>query len=557
MALHYIIVVLVILTIIAFQIYIYKNTRRKIDAFRSIFPESVFAYSIVSLDIPTDDENGNKEDGEDASEMICVSQIRVTTDNPVLQEVRTALNMYLRKNKGAASDFHLMKDVVERYCDAEKNEIDIQQPIPLYLGLMGTMVGIILGIGFIAVSGGLSGDALMDNITSLMICVAIAMAASLAGIFCTTLVSWASKNATSQVEANKNRFYSWLQTELLPVLSGNAVNALYLLQQNLASFNRTFKSNIEGLGMALSKVEDSSKEQVELISLIKDIDIKRVAQANVMVLKELKECTGEIAVFNQYLHSVSGYLTAVNELNGNINEHLTRTAAIENMGAFFEREINQVATREQYINEVVAKVDDTLRKTFEQLTESTKENIAELRNSSVAEFDSLVRHYGEQKEEFEKMMRAQREEFSARSAEMTDWMSEIHNLAEMKTIMTRMLELSQEQSGALGRLSEVVSSKTGATDDRTAAEAPGAIGSIVRFPASSVYMMAAMTIMLFFLLGISVFDRFIAGPKMEVATPLPASQIVDVPLHPKNQVIGENPDTAAIFSEQNENDLVR
>lgn len=49
-----------------------------------------------------------------------------------------------------------MKDVVERYCDAEEEEINIQQPIPLYLGLMGTMVGIIVGIGFIAVSGGLS-----------------------------------------------------------------------------------------------------------------------------------------------------------------------------------------------------------------------------------------------------------------------------------------------------------------------------------------------------------------------------------------------------------------
>ena len=30
--------------------------------------------------------------------------------------------MYLRKNKGAASDFLLIKDVVERYCDAKEEE---------------------------------------------------------------------------------------------------------------------------------------------------------------------------------------------------------------------------------------------------------------------------------------------------------------------------------------------------------------------------------------------------------------------------------------------------
>ena len=144
------------------------------------------------------------------------------------------------------------------------------------------------------------------------------MVASLLGIVCTTSISWSSKTATSEVEANKNTFYSWIQTQLLPVLSGNTVNALYLLQQNLMTFNQTFQSNIAGLDAALSRVESTSQEQVELISLIRDIDVRRVAQANVTVLRELKSCTAEIATFNQYLHNVSNYLNAVNELNANL-----------------------------------------------------------------------------------------------------------------------------------------------------------------------------------------------------------------------------------------------
>ena len=101
-----------------------------------------------------------------------------------------------------------MKDVVERYCDAEEEEITTQQPIPLYLGLMGTMVGIIVGIGAIAISGGLAGDSLMNHISELMTCVAIAMAASFTGVLCTTLIAWKSKDAVSKVQADKNRFYS-------------------------------------------------------------------------------------------------------------------------------------------------------------------------------------------------------------------------------------------------------------------------------------------------------------------------------------------------------------
>lgn len=529
MELHYILVVLVIVAIIGFQIYIYLNTKKKIDSFKSIFPQSTSSYSIIELEVPVsneyeDDEEcysiDDEEEGFDEDEyedFVNVSQIKVTAKNPTLNEICNALNMYLQKNKGAASDFHLMKDVVERYCDAEEEEISVQQPIPLYLGLMGTMVGIIVGIGFIAVSGGLSSTSLMDNITSLMTCVAIAMSASLVGIFCTTLISWNSKSATTKVEADKNRFYSWLQTELLPVLSGNAVNALYLLQQNLTTFNQTFQSNISGLDKALAKVVESSKEQTELISLIKDIDIKRVAQANITVLKELKECTGEIAVFNRYLHNVSEYLTAVNELNGNINEHLNRTHAIEQMGEFFEREINQVQAREQYINQVVANVDNVLRRTVESLEESTRERITALRNNSVSEFDALLRHYAEQKEEFERMMQGQREEFAARSEETITLMKEIKNLAEVKSVMSQVLEATKNQTAAIERLANSLKNQPNGSYTQTAVE-PTSFNPKIELPRSIVYMVAVITISAVTSLGIYIYTTFVEKPKVTTIT---------------------------------------
>lgn len=525
---------MVIVAIIGFQIYIYLNTKKKIDAFKSIFPQSTSSYSIIEIEVPTNEEyednkNAEYDDEEDEydedeyEDFVNVSQIKVTAKNPTLNEICNALNMYLQKNKGAASDFHLMKDVVERYCDAEEEEISVQQPIPLYLGLMGTMVGIIVGIGFIAVSGGLSSTSLMDNITSLMTCVAIAMAASLVGIFCTTLISWNSKSATTKVEADKNRFYSWLQTELLPVLSGNAVNALYLLQQNLTTFNQTFQSNISGLDKALAKVVESSKEQTELISLIKDIDIKRVAQANITVLKELKECTGEIEVFNRYLHNVSEYLTAVNELNGNINEHLNRTHAIEQMGEFFEREINQVQAREQYINQVVANVDNVLRRTVESLEESTRERITTLRNNSVSEFDALLQHYAQQKTEFERQLQEQREEFAARSEETITLMKEIKNLAEVKSVMSQVLEATKNQTAAIERLANSLKNQPNGSYTQTAVE-PTSFNPKIELPRSIVYMVAVITISAVASLGIYIYTTFVEKPKVTTITNKPISK---------------------------------
>ena len=510
MALHYILVVLVILTIIGIQAYIYRNTRKKIYIYKSIFPESTTSYSIRNMDLEVNEE---EHANEETKKTITVSQILIHTQNSTLKEIRNALNMYLQKNRGAASDFHLMKDVVERYCDADEEEITIQQPIPLYLGLMGTMIGIIVGIGFIAFSRGLSNEALLENITSLMICVAIAMIASLVGIICTTLISWESKSATTKVEANKNKFNSWLQTELLPVLSGTAVNALYLLQQNLMTFNHTFQTNIEGLDGALAKVTDSSQKQIELISLIKNIDIKRVAQANITVLKELKDCTSEISLFNKYLHNVSGYLEAVNNLNSNINEHLTRTAAIEKMGAFFEREINQVTEREKYINEVVSKIDDTLRKTFEQLQESTKEGVTQLRDRSITEFDTLIKQYKEQKEEFAKILQEQREKIVSHSAETTEIIQEIHNLVDIKDLMGQLLESTKSQTEALNKLAisvKNINMVSAATNQETAASS-----SPIQLPKSIVYMAVVTTIIIIITFSLYIYNSFFATSNNE------------------------------------------
>ena len=483
---HYFIVIALIILIIGLQVRSYLNTKNKITSYNSIFPSYDSDYRIKNVLVKVSEEP-DYESEEDYlisdEEGVEVSQLDVTSSSPVMGRIITALNNYLSKNKGAASDFHLMKDVVERYCDAEEEEITTQQPIPLYLGLMGTMVGIIVGIGAIAISGGLAGDSLMNHISELMTCVAIAMAASFTGVLCTTLIAWKSKDAVSKVQADKNRFYSWIQTELLPVLSGDAVNAIYLLQQNLMSFNQTFKANVAGLDTALSKIGDASKEQVELIELIRDIDIRQVAQANIKVLKELKDCTNEMTTFNQYLHNVSGYLNAVNALNNNINEHLNRTAAIERMGAFFESEIAQVSEREQYINQVVANVDDTLKRTFEALSDNVRTGVVELRGKAAEEYAELTTSWEAQQNAFKESLAAQQiamqELLQQREREFTEYLvqqqaslaekatvitsmaKEIQMLGDTKSAMNDLVATTRDQNRKLDLLIEAISNNTG------------------------------------------------------------------------------------------------
>lgn len=470
MSIHYIIVIPLILVIIFFQAKVFFQAWNKIDIFKSIFPSNKLDYAIskaaivVSETKPSEtkhsDDDGDIWNDDEAyydviTREVEVSQISVRSDNPTMNNIKDALNMYLQKNNGAASDFNLIKDVVERYCGAEEDEITVVQPIPLYMGLMGTMIGIIVGISIIAANGGVEE---LTNVSSMMSCVAIAMVASLLGIVFTTLISWKAKGAKSSVESRKNIFYSWLQTELLPVLSSNAVTALSLLQANLMAFNQTFKGNIQEFDQVLANVRKVSQDQAEALDAISRIDITRVAKANVTVLHELQKSTGQLEKFNQYLINVNGYLDAVNALNNNLNSHLDRTSTIERMGMFFEKEIEQVKNREEYIRRVVGSVDRSLEESFNQMASTMNTYMGELRTKTASELEVIRNTYEQQQRTFVEKLKEQQETLSQKTAEMERVLVGIQALSETKAAINELAEVSKNNSKQLQQIAKALDS---------------------------------------------------------------------------------------------------
>ena len=468
---HYLIVLPIILVIIILQTRVFLKAISKIEAFRGIFPSNKLSFSVKQVlikedtttveDLPSDDDEEiweHDEEQEDGyTREVEISQIEIDSSNPTVCNIKDALNMYLQKNKGAVSDFSLMKDVVERYCGAEEEEINVMQPIPLYMGLMGTMIGIIVGISLIAVQGGVNGVNL-NNVSSMMTCVAIAMVASFFGILFTTIISWKSKGAKTEIESNKNQFYSWLQTELLPVLSGNTVTALSLLQSNLMTFNRTFQGNIQEFDSVLSNVRQVSRDQAESLTAISRIDINRVAQANISVLRALQDSTGQIDRFSQYLRQVNDYVLAVNALNDNLSNHLDRTAAIERMGAFFERELNQVQTREEHIRSVVGSVDTTLENSFNQLVATMNEYVEQLRTQSTNEIEAMKTAYENQLNAFVEQLKRQQDDVAAKTEDLNRVLQGIQSLSETKTAMYDLASVSKNNYTKLDQILKAIES---------------------------------------------------------------------------------------------------
>ena len=415
---YIIIIAIAIIVIIQLRIWIRSRVliRNYTKAFQNIYFNTSKAY--IPLSDITNDSVKNlsdiayREPWEDTIDVVEITYINLLDNksnpiaystHPLLYQIEQAINVYLLKNKGAIGDFLLIKDIVERYCDAKREEIETQLPMPLYIGLMGTILGIIIGIGYIAIVSGFSAfiESPSNSIGALMGGVAIAMIASLIGIILTTYGSWKAKNASSHMEAYKNQFYTWIQTELLPILGGTE-NSLAQLQENLLKFNRSFSTNTTKLDKALQKVEASYENQIELMQAIKRLDIRKMATANVSVLHELQACMPQLERFGQYMHHANEYIEHINALNENINSQMNRTQLIERMGEFFEQEVKEIEQRKAAISQSVGAVDDKLQQTLKVLKENADKSMQEMNEALVRKQDIFNKALDDQQEIFRK-----------------------------------------------------------------------------------------------------------------------------------------------------------
>ena len=376
----YVIVGAVVIVLICFQLKYFFANWKLIKEVQNLFPVSRQLF-VSQTSMAMKDGNSEVESDKDGIKISQIVSVDNCKDRETFQNILCSINNYLYKNKGAASDFMLIRDIVERNCDSKEEEINTQTPIPLYIGLMGTMTGIIIGIGRTAVLGG-GFSTFINNpeqaIGELMGGVAIAMIASLDGIILTTVSSLMSKTSKSKLEAGKNEFYSWIQAQLLPVLSGNMVNTLQLLQQNLSSFNDSFSSNIGRMENALKDMSGSFDDQLKILELLKNLDIKRMATANVTVLQQFEKSTANFQQFVSYISQTSTYLQAVKQLNDKVGEYVSQTSALTNLSNYFQEENDYFQSRRSEVNQAVVKVDDILKKSFRALQDNAEQEINSL-----------------------------------------------------------------------------------------------------------------------------------------------------------------------------------
>lgn len=375
--------------------------------------------------------------------------------NSIFESIKNSINKYLGNNSGSVIDFGLLKDAIDRHCDSVENDIATQTPIPLYWGLAGTMAGVILGLWDLLDSNAIltlmgSGAGQIDantqdaakGIDALLSGVAWAMGASICGIILTTINSILFKQCKLKEENGKNSFLAWMQSELLPELPSDTSEALNNLVKNLNKFNNTFAQNTSNLGDALNAVNQSYAIQADIIKAVHEMDVMKMAKANVRVLQELKECTNKLEVFNEYLSDIEGYTDAIHRFEAQFGEQANRLHILEEIRDFFNRHKSEIAR-------TTADADRTLQESLQNIKDSTSENVDELHSRFVEQSEQFKTILRQEKESFEEFMTQMKAQFSAQISHMPQMAKQLEEISAIPVRLDKLIDKVEKSNSKL------------------------------------------------------------------------------------------------------------
>lgn len=350
--------------------------------------------------------------------------------NSILVSIVLSINNYLRKNAGGVVDFHILKDIVDRNIDSEEEQIGSKISTPLYLGLVGTMVGIVIGLWNVDLSTENNKDdnALSNNTTQEFTAITLndnqntrdddvldigplingvkyAMFVSVIGLFLTTYLSvWSFRRAQNLVNKGKHQFLSLLQTDLLPSLIRSEDAAIQELSQRLNHFSVSTPVYLDTLKSNTEKLTEGIDKELSIISQIQKLDIKRVSAANVEIFSSLSGMMDKFQSFPKYYTKLNDSLGNTIQLNKNLESMVSRTEDVNAIlsevkeiiesgseaTTFFNAHIQSFEKYADAVNLSVATTDQKMQTAVEQLGEAVTKQF-EAFTFAVTEYDKKLK----------------------------------------------------------------------------------------------------------------------------------------------------------------------
>ena len=331
-----IIEILLVLALVAWQAVVFWRNRQLTDRVAAMYP---VAGGVAVQPIPFTAANPEKNFAVQYDALI-------TRDaSPEFGQIVIDTNEYLLNNRGAAADFGILKDISERHAEALDEEIQAQIATPLYLGLLGTFVGAILGL--VALVGNPFAEAVADpakdtsfsngDVQRFLGGVLIAMIGSLFGLAFTLAGNQLLKQARALRDRHKNAYYTFLQKALLPKLNSDMQAGMSNLKAVLDTFNAEFFSQIQNdffskiheFTPLIASITENVSVHKRFLEQLEKIGYSELANATIKVFDRVDESAQTFEKFLGYQQALNNTVNHGAEVAQVITALLNRLGALE------------------------------------------------------------------------------------------------------------------------------------------------------------------------------------------------------------------------------------
>lgn len=427
---------IIVLIVLGFQIKSFNATRKKIHELISFFPNinsiSIIKSSITKSDIETtqalskflgnprnridQSENEVEEDNyvEDDSTLSTpklqytdVELIKCDGGSDSFHEVINETNSYLCKNVGTSADFAILEDICNSKIDSIESEIHNSLNVPLYLGLGGTFIGIIVGLAGIVFNlddlfGAGSAQAATSPLRNLLLGVVIAMIASFVGL---GLMTWNSaieyKKALRICDKKKISYFDFLRRELMPSLSNSMASSLNSLKSVLGESIGKFGRNLTAYNNSAEILNDNIEQQHLLLVEINKMNQTQMAATIAETFSQLKDSSEAFSVFHKYQQELNATVQQVESALNQVNDIITSfdnfskslSIVVENQASASELQTQFQAAIEKHFP-IGSDARDMWRKEFDELVSDAKA-VAEELNSQLKASTEYIRLFTE------------------------------------------------------------------------------------------------------------------------------------------------------------------
>lgn len=303
-------------------------------------------------------------------------QIVYNENDDFLRDIVLPTNRYLLNNQGSISDFGVLKDFAELKTTAFEKSISNELGMPVYLGLIGTMVGV-------ALSFWLTGSAIetQTNLNLFLNHVKWAMTCSAFGLALTTYSSREFRLAKTKADRRKGLYFNLLKAEILPTAGKDITQSLANLRATLEDFNPQFTKNVAHFGQGMDKIYEVLNLEQDFVNRLEGLNLKkieRILEANLEMFEKFTRAgvvLDEVLVkqegLNKSLSSTSDVVLRISELLDRFSEFedaikstggnlMSQDNSAKDLIRALKEKSSSLIDRYDLIQQHVGKVDDEI-----------------------------------------------------------------------------------------------------------------------------------------------------------------------------------------------------